>query len=66
MYRRSTRPFKKNTNPTIRFRLPTIKNEIRCGVYNQKRVFIGIDEVKQDMDVILILHIRGLKILKQT
>ena len=47
MYRRTTKPFKKNTSPHIRLRLPMIKNEIKCGVYNQNRVFVGTDEVKE-------------------
>ena len=66
MYRRTTKPFKKNTAPHIRLRLPLIKNEIKCGVYNQNRIFIGTDEVKEGSEVVLILHIRGLKILKNT
>ena len=64
MYKRSTKPFKKNTNPIMKFRIPSVKNEIKCGIYNQKRVFIGIDDVKDESEVILILHIRGLKVLK--
>jgi len=64
MYRRTTKPFKKNTSPQIRLRLPMIKNEIKCGVYNQNRVFVGTDEVKEGSEVVLILHIRGLKVLK--
>ena len=55
---------KKNTCPQIRLRLPMIKNEIKCGVYNQNRVFVGTDEVKEGSEVVLILHIRGLKVLK--
>ena len=66
MYRRTTKPFKKNTAPQIRLRLPLIKNEIKCGVYNQNRIFVGTDEVKEGSEVVLILHIRGLKILKTT
>ena len=66
MYRRTTKPFKKNTAPQIRLRLPLIKNEIKCGVYNQNRIFVGTDEVKDGSEVVLILHIRGLKILKTT
>ena len=65
MYKRITKPFKKDNNPVLRFKLPVIKNEIQCGVYNQQKVFIDLDEVKENMDVVLILHIRGLKILKQ-
>ena len=64
MYKRSSRPFKKNVNPTLKFRIPIVKNEIKCGVYNQKRVFVDVNEVKEDSEVILILHVRGLKILK--
>lgn len=64
MYRRTTKPFKKNVNPTLKFRVPVVKNEIKCGVYNQRRVFVDVDEVKENMEVILILHVRGLKILK--
>ena len=66
MYRRTTKPFKKNTPPQIRLRLPLIKNEIKCGVYNQSRIFVGADEVKEGSEVVLILHVRGLKILKTT
>ena len=66
MYRRTTKPFRKNTAPQIRLRLPLIKNEIKCGVYNQNRIFVGTDEVKEGSEVVLILHIRGLKILKTT
>ena len=66
MYKRTTKPFKKNTSPTLRLRLPVIKNKIHCGVYNQKRVFIGLDEIKKDSEMVLIIHIRGLKILKTT
>ena len=64
MYRRTTKPFKKNIAPHIRLRLPLIKNEIKCGVYNQNRIFVGSDEVKDGSEVVLILHIRGLKVLK--
>lgn len=65
MYKRSTKPFKKDSNPSMKFSIPVIKNEIQCSVYNQQRVFINLDEIKENSEVILILHIRGLKILKQ-
>ena len=65
MYKRTTKPFKKELNPTLRFKLPIIKNQIQCGIYNQQKVFIDLDEIKENVDLILILHIRGLKVLKQ-
>ena len=65
MYKRTTKPFKKDSNPSLKFRLPVIKNEIQCSIYNQQKVFVDLDEVKEDSEVILILHVKGLKILKQ-
>lgn len=65
MYKRSTQPFKKNSKPRLRFKLPVIKNKIQCAIYNQQKVFIDIDKLKKDCEIILIIHIRGLKILKQ-
>ena len=65
MYKRTTKPFKKDSNPSLKFRLPVIKNEVQCSIYNQQKVFIDLDEVKEDSEVILILHVKGLKILKQ-
>jgi hypothetical protein len=65
MYKRITKPFKKGENPTMKFRLPVIKNEIQTTVYNQQRVFVNINDIKEDSEVILILHLRGLKFLKQ-
>ena len=65
MYKRLTKPCKKDQNPIIRFRLPIVKGKLQCGVYNQQKVFIDINEIVKDTELILILHIRGLKILKQ-
>ena len=64
MYKRSSKPFKKNTCPKLKIRLPLVRNEIKCPVYNQKRVFVDINDIKENSEMILILHIRGLKFLK--
>ena len=48
MYKRTTKPFKKDSNPSLKFRLPVIKNEIQCSIYNQQKVFVDLDEVKED------------------
>ena len=65
MYKRTVQPVKKHQNPKLKFRLPVIKNKIVCNVYNQQRVYVDLEDIKEDSDIILILHIRGLKILKQ-
>ena len=33
--------------------------------YNQQKVFVDLNEIQEGSEVILILHIKGLKILKQ-
>ena len=65
MFKRTTKPFKKNQNPVMRFKLPVVKNKIQCGVYNQQRVFLDMNDIKENSEVILVLHLRGLKVLKQ-
>tara|TARA_B100000902_G_scaffold384231_1_gene424121 strand:- start:739 stop:1428 length:690 start_codon:yes stop_codon:yes gene_type:complete len=65
MYKRTTKPFKKNTNPVLKLKLPVIKNKIHCSLYNQAKVFIDIDQLKKGSEIVLIIHMRGLKILKQ-
>ena len=65
MYKRTTKPFKKDVNPVLKFKLPVVKNQIQCGVYNQQKVFVDLDQIKDGVDMILILHVRGLKVLKQ-
>ena len=64
MYKRTTKPFRKGENPTLKFQIPVIKNEIKCTIYNQQKVFMDIQELKEGSEVILILHVRGLKFLK--
>ena len=65
MYKRTTKPFKKKSNPVLKLKLPVIKNKIECTVYNQNKVFVDIDELKKNKEMIFIIHIKGLKILKQ-
>ena len=65
MYKPITKGFKKNTEPSIKFKLPIIKNKIHCTVYNQQKNSIDISEIKENDELILILHLKGLKVLKQ-
>ena len=65
MYKRLTKPLKKNKNPTIRFKLPISQNKILCKIYNQNKDFIDINQIKDNSSSILILHIRGIKFMKQ-
>ena len=65
MHKPLTKGFKKNSEPTIRYKIPVIKGKVQCSVYNQNRTFIDINEIKANDEVILILHLKGLKVLKQ-
>lgn len=65
MYRPITKSFKKNSDPTIKFKIPIIKNKVQCSTYNQQKNFIDITDIKEGDELILILHLKGLKILKQ-
>jgi len=65
MYKRICKPLKRNQNPTLKFKLPVIQNKVVCKIYNQDRKFINVEDIKKDSTGILILHIRGIKFLKQ-
>ena len=65
MYKPITKGFKKNSDPTIKFKIPIIKNKVQCTTYNQHKHFIDITDIKEGDELILILHLKGLKILKQ-
>ena len=66
MYSRISKPCKKHENPRLKLKLPVIQNTVQCAIYNQNRIFIGMDEIKKGSELILIIHIRGLKVLKQS
>tara|TARA_B100001094_G_scaffold37020_2_gene31196 strand:+ start:1239 stop:2012 length:774 start_codon:yes stop_codon:yes gene_type:complete len=65
MYKRVCKPLKKNTNPSIRFRLPMEKGNIVSKIYNQNKEIIKIEDIKEKSEAILIIHIRGIKFMKQ-
>ena len=65
MYKRTTKPNKENSKPKFIFKIPVVKNSAQCPIYDQKKICQTIDKITKDCEVILILHIRGLKFLKQ-
>ena len=65
MYKGICKPLKKNSNPSIRFKLPMEKNEIISKLYNQNRENIKVENIKEDSEAICIIHIRGIKFMKQ-
>jgi hypothetical protein len=65
MYKCICKPLKKNKNPILRFKLALENNEILSKIYDQNRQLIKITDCKKEHDTILILHIRGIKFMKQ-
>jgi len=65
MYKPITKGFKKDTEPTIKFKIPVAKGKFQCSCYNQSKNFIDVSDIKENDELILILHLKGLKVLKQ-
>jgi len=65
MYKRSCKPVKKTSKPNFSFKIPMIKDKVQCHIYDQKKVCVDIGQLKAGTEVICILHVRGLKFLKQ-
>ena len=65
MYRRITQPFKKDTIPNLGFKLPMIKNQVKCNIYDQSNNTVNLDSIKPNAEIICIIHVKGLKFLKK-
>ena len=65
MYKRITKPFKKDEVPTIEFKIPFSGDKPVTKIYNQTNELIDLDLVKPGSTIILMIHVRGLKFLKQ-
>ncbi len=65
MYKRSCKPVKKEKKPTFSFKIPIIKEKVKCQIYDQKKTCIEFDKLDEGVEIICILHIKGLKFLKQ-
>jgi hypothetical protein len=47
----------------IRIRLPVVSNEIQWKAFNEDNVYLDTNEIKKGMELIGILHFRGIKFL---
>ncbi len=64
MYKRLSKPIKKDAKPKFSFKIPVLKDKPQCSIFDSNKICIDYQKIKEDTDVILILHIRGLKFLK--
>ena len=65
MYRRITIPFKKGDIPQLDFKVPMIKNKVKCNIYDQSNNLINLESIKPNAEIICIIHVKGLKFLKK-
>jgi hypothetical protein len=65
MYKRSNKPVKKDSKPSFSFKVPISKGNVQCQVYDQKKTCVDLNQIKEGTEVVCILHLKGLKFLKQ-
>tara|TARA_Y100001958_G_C21205735_1_gene531876 strand:- start:31 stop:825 length:795 start_codon:yes stop_codon:yes gene_type:complete len=65
MYKRTCKPVKKDNKPLFSFKIPMNKNKVYCQVYDQNKICADISKLTENTEIICILHIKGLKFLKQ-
>ena len=65
MYRRITKPFKKNDIPTVELKVPMIKQKVQSKLYDQSNNSIEFEHLSKGSTVICIIHVKGLKFLKK-
>jgi len=66
MYRRITKPFKKDKVPMIELKIPVDKQKCLCNIYDQSNNSISLDSLSKGSSIIAIIHMKGLKFLKKT
>jgi len=47
------------------FKIPMIKDKVQCQLYDQKKNCVELSKLSDGAEIICIIHIRGLKFLKQ-
>lgn len=65
MYKRNNKPVKKDSKPQFSFKIPLIKDKVQCQIYDQKKICVDFNKINENTEVVLILHVKGLKFLKQ-
>ena len=65
MYRRITHPCKKDEIPEIKIKLPVMKKDIKCNIYDSSNQLSDKTMLEPNIDIICIIHVKGLKFLKK-
>jgi hypothetical protein len=54
-----------NKPPTLKVKIPLVKNEISCNIYNANNDIISYNDIKLDSKILCVLKLHGLRYLKQ-
>tara|TARA_Y100001970_G_scaffold290130_1_gene422709 strand:+ start:351 stop:1151 length:801 start_codon:yes stop_codon:yes gene_type:complete len=65
MYKRVCKPVKKDKKPIFSFKIPIIKDKVQCQIYDQNKTCIEFGKLNEGVEIICIIHLKGLKFLKQ-
>ena len=65
MYKRSNKPIQKGQKPSFQFKVPFLKDDPRCKIFDHTKVLVPIEKMVKGSEVECVLHIKGLKFLKQ-
>ena len=63
-YKRITKPFNKDELPRLKIKIP-FRHKILCNVYDSYNNLLQIDQLSKNNEVMCIIHIKGLKFLKE-
>jgi flagellar biosynthesis GTPase FlhF len=64
-YKSNIKPGRNNHFPTIKFKIPVSKKQIKAEFYNYKRERINHEEINENEELVNVIHIIGMKFLKQ-
>lgn len=65
MYKRITKPFKKDNIPILELKIPYQRKQYQCSFYDTNNQVISIDKLIPGSEIITIVDIKGLKFLKK-
>jgi len=65
MYKRSNKPIQKGQKPSFQFKVPFLKEEHRCKIFDHTKVLVPIEKMVKGSEIECVIHVKGLKFLKQ-
>ena len=65
MYKRTNKPLKQKQKPIFQFKFPYQSGEPQCKIFNQRKEDVNMKQLEAGMKIELILHMKGLKFMKQ-